>query len=178
MTNFKKWFQLNEGIIPGQGGWKIHLRTGTDDKKRDRAYEIVLDIIKNNGGKWLSKKLHGGEADEKDITIYCGIKSEANKAALAIAKNSELSGLLLPPGKEMLQDDVEILPNTNVYGRFEASRLNTGEHEFHQYGCKGHSMLKSYVSASLWDKKNFDREKACRVSRIVLEKLFGTDFTG
>lgn len=175
MHNFKKWFEINETANWGYGGWKIHLRTGTDSENRDRAYEIVKKIIGNKD----SKKLGGGEADEKDITIYCGPKSEANKIALAIAENPELQELLLPPSNEMLKDDVEILPGTNVYGRFNASLLGgmTKGIEFHQYGCKGHSMLNSFVTKSMTDKKNFDRTKACQGSYNLLKNIFGKDFT-
>jgi hypothetical protein len=45
MHNFKKWFEINETANWGSGGWKIHLRTGTDNKTRDRAYEIVQEIV-------------------------------------------------------------------------------------------------------------------------------------
>lgn len=179
MHNFKKWLQINESANWGHGGWKIHLRTGKDNAIRDRAYQIVLEIIKNNGNKWPSKKLSGGEPNEKDITIYCGPKQEANKAALAISQNPELKKLLLPPSAEMLRDDVEILPGTNVYGRFNASLLGamTKGIEFHQYGCKGHSMLNSFVTRSMTDKQNFDRTKACQDSYRLLKKIFGADFT-
>lgn len=180
MNNFKKWLQLNENADWKDGGWKIHLRIGTNNENRELAYEIVQKIIKDNENKWGSKKLSGGEANEKDITIYCGPKSEANKAALAISQNPELQKLLLPPSAEMLLDDVEILPGTNVYGRFNASRLDkfTGGTEFHQYGCKGHSMLNSFVRKSITDKQNFDRTKACKDSYRLLQNIFGKDFTG
>lgn len=181
MHNFKQWLQLNEKyIVPqppwGFGGWKIHLRTGSDEQNRDRAYEIVEKIIAQHGDKWPSKKLGGGEADEKDITIYCGPKSEANKAAIAISEHPELSKLLLPPGKDILHDDVEILPGTGVYGRFNASLLQsmTGA-EYHQYGCKGHSMLKSLMGRIR--EPNFDREKACIGSYLNLKNKIGADFT-
>lgn len=181
MHNFKQWLQLNEKyILPqppwGFGGWKIHLRTGTDDKVRDRAYEIVEEIIKQHGDKWPSKKLGGGEADEKDITIYCGPKSEADKAARAISQHPELSKLLLPPGNDILQDDVEILPGTGVYGRFNASLLQsmTGT-EYHQYGCKGHSMLKSRMD--MIRQPNFDKNAACSDSYRHLKNKIGADFT-
>ena len=177
MHNFKKWFEINETVnsmIPG--GWKIHLRTGTDNKTRDRAYEIVQEIIKKHGGKWLSKKLGGGEPDEKDITIYCGPKSEANIAAKAIADHFILQLLLLEPSVEMWKDDVEILPGTGVYGRFNASPLDSNA--FHQYGCKGHSMMNSLVAKFMSDRKNFNKKDACEQSYRRLKKLFGKDFTG
>jgi hypothetical protein len=179
MNNFTEWLQINENTNWGHGGWKIHLRTGTDNKIRDRAYQIVQEIIKNNKKNWPSKKLGGGEADQKDITIYCGPKSEANIAAKAIAEHPELSKLLSKPSEEMLRDDVEILPGTNVYGRFNASLLMamTKGVEFHQYGCKGHSMLNSFVTRSMTDKENFDRTKACQDSYRLLKNLFGKDFT-
>jgi hypothetical protein len=180
MHNFKKWFEINETANWGSGGWKIHLRTGTDNKTRDRAYEIVQEIIKKHGGKWLSKKLNGGEPDEKDITIYCGPKSEANIAAKAIADNFVLQLILKEPSDEMWKDDVEILPGTNVYGRFNASPLvsMTDGTEFHQYGCKGHSMMNSFVTKFISDRKNFNKKDACEQSYRRLKKLFGKDFTG
>lgn len=181
MQNFKKWLQLNENADWGQGGWKIHLRTGTDDKKREQTFQLVQEIInKDMKLNKPMKKLDGGEPNSKDITIYCGPKSEADKVAKAISQHPELSELLLPPSAEMLQDDVEIVPGTNVYGRFNASRLDrfTKGIEFHQYGCKGHSMLNSFVTKSITDKQNFDRTKACQDSYRLLQNIFGKDFTG
>jgi hypothetical protein len=94
--------------------------------------------------------LKGGEADQKDITIYCGPKREAIKAALAIMNNEELYNGLRPPGTEILQDDILLHKDIpNIYGRFEASRLNTAPFEFHQYGCKGWSMLVHDVQKKL-----------------------------
>jgi hypothetical protein len=181
MHNFKQWLQLNEKYIPPQppwgfGGWKIHLRTGTNNENRKKAYKIVQEIIEKNGDKWPSKELGGGEADQKDITIYCGPKSEANIAAKAIAKNPELQELLLSPSIEMLQDDVEILPGTNVYGRFNASLLQSmlGGIEYHQYGCKGHSMLKSFMRNIRTP--NFNKDDACWKSKLNLYNKLGSDF--
>jgi hypothetical protein len=180
MHNFKQWLQLNENWIDpqppwGWGGWKIHLRTGTDNETRDRAYEIVQEIIARNGNKWPSKKLGGGEPDEKDITIYCGPKSEANKAAKAIAGHFILQLLLKRPSDEMWKDDVEILPGTDVYGRFNASPLEpmTGA-EYHQYGCNGHSMLKSYMARIRTP--NFNKANACWLSKLHLYNKLGSDF--
>ena len=174
MHNFKKWLQLNETADWGEGGWKIHLRTGTDNTKRDRAFDIVQEIIKKP-----SKKLNGGEPDSKDITIYCGTKSEADNVVRAISENPELSALLLPPSEEVQRDDIQMATNTNIYGRFNASRLDkfTKGIEFHQYGCKGHSMLNSFVTKSMTDKKNFDRTKSCQDSYKLLKNIFGKDFT-
>ena len=166
------------------GGWKIHLRTGTDVGNRDKAYAILQTIIKHAGNnKWFSKKLKGGEADQKDITLYCGTKEEALKAARSIKNYKTLYDLILPPNNEILQDDILIDPNIpNIYGRFEASRLDTSPFVFHQYGCKGWSMLKSDVekklSAQMRKTNDFDKEKACQKAYNALSKLFGKDFTG
>ena len=181
MHNFKKWLQINESANWGQGGWKIHLRTGTDDKKREQAFQLVQKII--NIDMKLNKpmkKLDGGEPNSKDITIYCGSKAEADKVAKTLAQNRKLSNWLLPPSEEVQRDDIQMLPNTNIYGRFNASRLDkfTNGIEFHQYGCKGHSMLNSFVTKSITDKQNFDRTKACQDSYRLLKKIFGKDFTG
>ena len=84
--------------VGGFGGWKIHLRTGLDDDIRDRAYAMIQSLIKHDGGgKWQSKKLDGGEPDDKDITLYCGPKSEAIKAANAIKNHQYLYSLIKPP---------------------------------------------------------------------------------
>lgn len=172
----------------GGGGWKIHLRTGTNDSWRSICYSRVLDIIKANGNKWNSKMLKGGEANQKDITIYCGPKIEAIRAAIAIYNNELLYDALLPPGTEILQDDILIHKDIpNIYGRFEASNLDTEPFEFHQYGCKGWSMLKNDVQDRMqarYRKNNglpyeeFDSESACKKAYLVLSKLFGKDFTG
>jgi hypothetical protein len=182
------------GAISNGGGWKIHLRTGKNDTHRSICYNYVLDIIKANGNKWDSKMLKGGEADQKDITIYCGPKREAIKAAIAIMNNEELYNGLRPPGTEILQDDILLHKDIpNIYGRFEASRLNTAPFEFHQYGCKGWSMLVHDVQKKLSagfkmsDSKNssnnnswteVDKENACKKAFRVLTFLFGKDFTG
>ena len=180
------------GANSNGGGWKIHLRTGKNDTHRSICYNHVLDIIKANGNKWDSKMLKGGEADQKDITIYCGPKREAIRAALAIMNNEELYNGLRPPGTEILQDDILLHKDIpNIYGRFEASRLNTAPFEFHQYGCKGWSMLVSDVQKKLSagykmsgsDRKNGswteqDKEDACKRAFRALTFLFGKDFTG
>jgi hypothetical protein len=191
--------------VGGFGGWKIHLRTGPDDGIRDYAYAIIQGLIKHDGGgKWQSKKLDGGEPDDKDITLYCGPKSEAIKAANGIKNHQYLYSLIKPPkpASDVSKDDIEILPK--IYGRFNASILNTAPFEFHQYGCKGWSMLASDMeklsnARSLKDPKNshlvkklktmgsnfdinFDLEKgkeeACKESHKILSLLFGKDFTG
>lgn len=174
--------------IGGFGGWKIHLRTGPVDSNRDFAYQYVLEIIKDNGNKWKSKKLSGGDPNQKDITIYCGPKEQANNAARAIKNHRYLYNMLFPPNTDIAQDDIQILPDVpNVYGRFSASILDTRPYTFHQYGCKGWSMLKSDVEKRMMarylkDKgmsyEKFDSTKACKIAYIVLEKLFGKDFTG
>lgn len=188
MTTFKQFLESQDQIpqrkipVGGFGGWKIHLRTGPVDSNRDTAYNYVLQIIKDNGNKWQSKKLSGGEADQKDITIYCGPKEEANKAAKAIKNNLYLYNMLFPPNTDIAQDDIQILPDVrNVYGRFSASILNTQPYTFHQYGCKGWSMLASDMSKKTiarYSKEEFDSESACQKAYLVLSKLFGKDFTG
>ena len=73
-----------KAIIPTDardGGWKIHLRTGTNNKTRNDAYELVLKIIEDNNNnkenaKWYSKKLHGGEPNVKDITSTAVLKKK------------------------------------------------------------------------------------------------------
>jgi hypothetical protein len=191
--------------VGGFGGWKIHLRTGLDDDIRDRAYAMIQSLIKHDGGgKWQSKKLDGGEPDDKDITLYCGPKSEAIKAANGIKNHQYLYSLIKPPkpASDVSKDDIEILPK--IYGRFNAPILNTAPFVFHQYGCKGWSMLASDMeklsnARSLKDPKNshlvkklktmgsnfdinFDLEKgkedACSKSYKILSLLFGKDFTG
>lgn len=158
-----------------QGGWKIHLRTGQDPKNRDRAYQIVLGLVAKNGNRWGHKKLHGGEPDEKDITIYCGPRREAVLAAQAINSSGELKSLLLPPGKDILEDDIELLPG--VYARFDVKNLNTSPYEFTQYGCRGWPMLVDDVKKKLWD-KNFDNSSSCERSYRALAEIFGKEFAG
>jgi hypothetical protein len=163
-----------------QGGWKIHLRTGTNDEDRDEAYEMVIKIIENNNkkntNKWYSKKLHGGEPDVKDITIYCGSREDANKAAEAIKNNSKLYEKLLPANGDVLTDDQLIV--TNIYGRFDVGRINTGKYKFHQYGCKGWSMLEDDVFNMMYDRKHYNKETACKNAYEILTDLFGKYFTG
>lgn len=175
MHNFKKWLQINENADWGEGGWKIHLRTGLDDKNRQLAYDLVKQITEKP-----VKKLDGGDPDSKDITIYCGTKSEADKVVTAISENPELSVLLLPPSEEVQRDDIQMAPGTNIYGRFNAARLDrfTGGTEFHQYGCKGHSMLKSHMDLYTGDRRNLDKTKSCQTSYQILKNIFGKDFTG
>jgi len=175
--------QIKQRSIPvgGFGGWKIHLRTGPDDKKREEAYKLVLKIIENSGNKWKSKILGGGEPDEKDITIYCGPKEEVNRAAMYIKNMPELYDKLEPPepDSDVSKGNIEILPK--IYARFSASILNTSPYTFSQYGCKGWSMLYSEMLNSgqaRMGNRIFDKEKACKKSYLVLSKLFGTDFTG
>jgi len=190
--------------VGGFGGWKIHLRTGPDDDVRDRAYAMILSMIKHSKVKWQSKKLDGGEPDDKDITLYCGPKREVIKAANGIKNHQYLYSLIKPPkpASDVSKDDIEILPK--IYGRFNANILNTAPFVFHQYGCKGWSMLASDMeklsqARSLKDPKNshlvkklkdmgsnydinFNLEKgkedACKKSELVLTRLFGKDFTG
>ena len=163
-----------------QGGWKIHLRTGTNDEDRDEAYEMVIKIIENNNkkntNKWYSKKLHGGEPDVKDITIYCGSREDANKAAEAIKNNSKLYEKLLPANGDVLTDDQLIVPN--IYGRFDVGRINTGKYIFHQYGCKGWSMLEDDVSNMIYNPQLYNKETACKNAYEILTDLFGKYFTG
>ena len=167
--------------VGGFGGWKIHLRTGLDDKKREDAYKLVLKIIENSGNKWKSKILGGGEPDEKDITIYCGPKEEVNRAAMYIKNMPELYDKLKPPdvGSDVSKGNIEILPK--IYARFSASILNTSPYTFSQYGCKGWSMLYSEMLNSgqaRMGNRIFDKEKACKKSYVALTRLFGKDFTG
>lgn len=158
-----------------QGGWKIHLRTGPDDQIRDRAYQLVLDLVAQNGNKWGHKKLHGGVANEKDITIYCGPRQEANMAAQSIISHKELKSLLLPARGDTLGDDIELIPGSNVWGRFDVKNLPTSPYQFTQYGCKGWSILASEVIPRQFSKLNYD---PCKKSYDVLSKLFGKYFTG
>ena len=56
----KRKAKTSQAIIPTDardGGWKIHLRTGTNDETRDEAYNLVLKIIENSGNKWKSKHI-------------------------------------------------------------------------------------------------------------------------
>jgi hypothetical protein len=186
MKTFKQFLE-NEELqtkipIGGFGGWKIHLRTGPVEDNRNTAYKYVLKIIEEHGNKWKSKKLSGGDPNDKDITIYCGPKKEAEEAAIAIKNNIYLYNMLFPPTDDMLKDDIQILPNVpKVLGRFVASILNTKPATFHQYGCKGWSMLNSYMEKQTLARNNkqpFDKEDACKKSYMVLKKLFGKDFTG
>ena len=166
------------------GGWKIHLRTGTNDETRDEAYNLVLKIIENNNNKknnnkWYSKKLHGGDPDVKDITIYCGSREDANKAAEAIKSNSDLYKKLLPAKGDVVTDDTLLVPTIpNIYGRFEASRLNTTPHKFHQYGCKGWSMLDDDMHNMVYNPELYNKEVACKNAYDKLAELFGKYFTG
>ena len=166
------------------GGWKIHLRTGTNDETRDEAYNLVLKIIENNNNKknnnkWYSKKLHGGDPDVKDITIYCGSREDANKAAEAIKSNSDLYKKLLPAKGDVVTDDTLLVPTIpNIYGRFEASRLNTAPHKFHQYGCKGWSMLDDDMHNMVYNPELYNKKVACKNAYDKLAELFGKYFTG
>lgn len=179
--------------VGGFGGWKIHLTTGLDDHKRDLAHAILLGIIKyDGGGLWKSKKLTGGDPGDKDITLYCGPKREAIKAAEAIKSHAYLYSLIKPPEEksEASKDDVLIDPNIpKIYGRFTTYGLNTGDYKFDSYGCKGHPMLasdmRSWTNARDIKKfKNTDfdletkKEDACKRAFKVLTFLFGKDFTG
>jgi hypothetical protein len=181
----KRKVGIPKAIIPTDardGGWKIHLRTGTNNKTRNDAYELVLKIIEDNNkenAKWYSKKLHGGEPNVKDITIYCGPKEEVTRAAKAIKNNPKLYEKLLPANGDVLTDDQLIVPNIpNVYGRFDASRLNTAPHIFHQYGCKGWSMLEDDVSNMIYNPQLYNKETACKDAYDKLAELFGKYFTG
>lgn len=158
-----------------QGGWKIHLRTGPDDRIRDHAYQLVLDIVAQNGNKWGHKKLHGGDPDEKDITIYCGPRQEADLAARSIVSHKELRSLLLPAKGDVLIDDMELIPGSGIYGRFDVKNLPTSPYGFTQYGCRGWPMLRDEVSKKVWGKLSYD---PCKKSYDVLSKLFGRYFTG
>lgn len=125
------------------------------------------------------KKLHGGEPNVKDITIYCGPKEEVTRAAKAIKDNPKLYEKLLPANGDVLTDDQLIVPNIpNVYGRFDASRLNTAPHIFHQYGCKGWSMLEDDVSNMIYNPQLYNKETACEDAYAKLADLFGKYFTG
>ena len=181
----KRKAKTSQAIIPTDardGGWKIHLRTGTNDKIRDDAYNLVLKIIENNNkknNKWYSKKLHGGDPDVKDITIYCGSREDANKAAEAIKSNSDLYKKLLPAKGDVVTDDTLLVPTIpNIYGRFEASRLNTTPHKFHQYGCNGWSMLEDDVFNMMYNPELYNKEVACKDAYNKLAELFGKYFTG
>jgi hypothetical protein len=192
MISFKQFLEsqappqgnkITQRAVPvgGFGGWKIHLRTGLDDEKRNDAYKLVLKIIENSGNKWKSKILGGGEPDEKDITIYCGPKEEVNRAARYIKNMPELYDMLEPPdvGSDVSKGNIEILPK--IYARFSASILNTSPYTFSQYGCKGWSMLYSEMLNSgqaRMGNRIFDKEDACKKSKLVLTRLFGKDFTG
>ena len=187
--------QIIQRSIPvgGFGGWKIHLTTGLDDHKRDLAYATLLRIIEHSGsGNWKSKKLTGGDPGDKDITLYCGPKEEAIKAAKAIKSHAYLYSLIMPPEEksEASKDDVLIDPNIpKIYGRFTTYGLNTEPYKFDSYGCKGHPMLasdmRSWTNARDIKKfKNTDfdletkKEKACSNAYNFLTQLFGKDFTG
>ena len=189
------------GANSNGGGWKIHLRTGKNDThrsicynhERDLAHAILLGIIKHSSkGAWKSKKLTGGDPGDKDITLYCGPKREAIKAAEAIKSHAYLYSLIKPPEEksEASKDDVLIDPNIpKIYGRFTTYGLNTGDYKFDSYGCKGHPMLasdmRSWTNARDIKKfKNTDfdletkKEDACKRAFKALTFLFGKDFTG
>ena len=187
--------QIIQRSIPvgGFGGWKIHLTTGLDDHKRDLAYATLLRIIEHSGsGNWKSKKLTGGDPGDKDITLYCGPKEEAIKAAKAIKSHAYLYSLIMPPEEksEASKDDVLIDPNIpKIYGRFTTYGLNTDPYKFDAYGCKGHPMLaphmRSWTNARDIKKfKNTDfdletkKETHCSTAYNLLTQLFGKDFTG
>lgn len=98
-------------------------------------------------------------------------------AAREINSNRELKSLLMPPAKEVLGDDIELLPGSGIYGRFDVKDLNTLPYEFTQYGCRGWPMLVDDVKKKLWD-KNFDNSSSCEKSYKALAELFGREFTG
>jgi hypothetical protein len=137
-------------------GWKLHLHT--NEGERIGKFLVTLNVNYKVG--------KSGQLG-KDVTIYCGSKTNAiNIAKVLQAKFA----CILPPIGEVLVDDICIYKN--IYGRFDACHK-----DWHQYGKLGIPMLKDHVQMCLWD-KSLSWDTFLPVSHKLLSQQFGEFYTG
>lgn len=163
----QKASQIGVGI-----GWKIHLTTGFDDQERMQAAQEIEKIRNQSRIPFKYKVLSGGEAGNKDITVYVGPKRATIEVATLISNNQILRKILKSPSKEVIEDDIEIIPG--IYARFDVGSIDD---RFHQYNCKGWGMRMEDASNMTFGGK-INKTEACKLAYDSLKDIYGDVFTG
>lgn len=168
--------QIGSGL-----GWKIHLTTGMNDAERESAVKQLEWIRTTSKIPFKFKVLSGGEAGDKDITIYVGPKRVAIQVANWIKSNYELRKILKSPGKDVSMDDIEIVPG--IWARFDSAVYDD---RFSKYGAKGWDLLfddkEQMVNGKMLTKfgqqNTFNIEDARKRAFDALKRIYGDVFTG
>ena len=169
----KKASQVGSGL-----GWKIHLTTVQRPNAREEVAKELESIRDQSRIQFKFKILSGGEAGEKDLTVYVGPRKFANAVATWIHGSNALTYLLKDPAPGVKQDDIELVPGTNVYGRFDAA---SNDERFAKYGNTGWDLLQDDKTAMTWRKlpgNKYDPQAARQRAYNALAKIYGDIFTG
>ncbi len=171
--------------IASQGkGWKFHLNFDAQDPAKVQTVGNFLTAMEECGAITAFKIGKGGgkesDAPGKEATVYIGHRNKAN--AMAPIIEEALGGVLDDPEGDALKDDVVFTPL--VRGRFEITNLDP---EFHQYGAKGHPLLRDDMRGSpQWqrtsmvdeqDSARFKKEATARANSCLKER-YGVFYTG
>jgi len=149
-----------------RSGWKIHISGNPNNHK------TIYDwLLKNSpyGCKYLSNSEQTG----KDFTIYVG--SWMDTVDFAARIHNELGNILDKIKGDALNDDLKITDKV-------AARFDTNLDGFHQYGTNGLPYLKEDIAKSTglfgYKKENFNKKEALRKSFDILNRTYGTYFSG
>lgn len=89
--------------------------------------------------------------------------------------HNELGNILNDINGDALNDDLKITEKV-------AARFDTALSEFHQYGTNGLPYLKEDIAKSTglfgYKKENFNKKEALKKSFDILNKIYGTYFSG
>lgn len=140
-------------------GWKLHLATDSPEEVSAALKELGLTHkVGNNSGQ-----------AGKDITVYIGSRTDAEKAAQQI--ESRFGSKLNAPHGETLADDLAF--TDKVMGRFD---IGSSDPTFHQYGSKGVPFTKDAVNNRTFGGQ-FDSDQARAEADRLLRQKYG-DFYG
>ena len=154
-------------------GWKIHLNVPPDPHN-----PITQKIAKLTQERRFAYKIGRSDQEGKGITIYIGDKDTTD--AFAEELNQTVGADLPSPSGEILTDDIPLCGN--VWGRFEATHLQTKYGPLHQYGSKGIPYLKHDMGnlSGLETSTAFAStpEEARKRADRALREHFGVFYTG
>ncbi|MDX1766294.1 MAG: hypothetical protein R3313_05070 [Candidatus Saccharimonadales bacterium] len=178
---------LKEMIRPTRG-WKIHLNFDAEkhsDVVRESLDEIIEGFETASHEPIIFKIGHGGGkeagAPGKESTVYVGTLVDTIKLADRINSHPRLAPVLLPPGYDVIADDVPIGgPDSMIWARFEVLGLGSAVKEagfgkILQYGKAGAPGYEEFIK---WPLENQDLVERYMqgVERTI--QAFGEGFTG
>lgn len=155
-----------------QGGWKVHLSVPEENYNSNVA--LIKQWLQNFfGGTW--KHADGGEKHECDFTVYLGSRATLNRFVEVFEGSSAIHWV----GESKAgSTDCIVGVTGKVSARFDTKATDHEKGRFDHYGRGGIPIAQEYED--LWPPWNDPntRTQAVELSRQLLEKRFGTYFTG